>query len=138
MQYDNNGNPIEILVLDEEYDYMTFTYVTTEYTAEVIYDNAPNPYFYTLDAGGIIDVLDGVELNFSMNIQVPEIVQARMLLTVNNPKKITYKDSDGTIVYEITADYVYDADNYPTSATVTSESFEDNEITVYSAVYQYR
>ncbi len=138
VEYDNNGNPVKIRFFEEEYDYMTDTYDIVEYYAEVFYDNAPNPFFYTLDAAGIIDVLDDVELNFSMDIQSPEIVQARMLLPVNNISKIVYKDTDQIPLYEMDADYVYDEDNYPSTATITGTDLTDGETNVYTAAFVYR
>ena len=138
VEYDNNGNPVNIRFFEEEYDYMTDTYDILEYYAEVSYDDAPNPFFYTLEAAGIIDVLDDVELNFSMDIQSPEIVQARMLLPVNNISSIVYKDADQTPLFEINADYVYDTDNYPSTATVTGTDLQENETSVFTATFVYR
>jgi hypothetical protein len=84
IEYDDNGNPRKIEFYEEEYDSNSNSNITKVYTAEVSYDDTHNPYFYTLEAGGIIEVLDGVQLNFSMNPQIPEIVQARLLFPLNN------------------------------------------------------
>lgn len=132
-EYDNNGNPIRISfpVEDIELGELTFT-------AEVFYDQAPNPYFYTLKAAGIIDVLDDVSLNFSINPLVTEIVQARMLFPLNNINRIVYKDNDSVVLYEILVDYVYNDVNHPISATVTVTSLADNEITIYILTYTYK
>jgi len=138
VEYDNNGNPIEILFFEEEYDWDTDSYIIYEYTAEVAYDSQPNPYFNTLDAAGIIDVLDNIQLNFSMDVTAPELVQARMLLPVNNVSGIIYKDEEGNEVFRIDANYVYDADNYPTSALVTSTDVESNEVSIYNGTYTYK
>ena len=137
IQYDDNGNPKEIEFYEEEYDYNTDSYFTKIYTAEISYDNTHNPYFYTLEAGGIIEVLDDVQLNFSMNPQIPEIVQARLLFPVNNPSQLIYKNEEGEIIYTINVNYSYDNENYPTSATVTAVSIQDSEQSTYSAIYQY-
>lgn len=137
IQYDDNGNPKEIEFYEEEYDYNTDSYFTKIYTAEISYDNTHNPYFYTLEAGGIIEVLDDVHLNFSMNPQIPEIVQARLLFPVNNPSQLIYKNEEGEIIYTINVNYSYDNENYPTSATVTAVSIQDSEQSTYSAIYQY-
>lgn len=134
---DNNGNPIEVVFFEEEYDFDTNTYYTVEYTAEISYANKPNPYFYTLEAAGAIEVLDGVQLNFSLNPQVPEIVQARMLFPVNNIEQIIYRDYNNVVKYEILADYVYNDDDHPTSATITGTSFPENETSVYTIEYTY-
>ncbi|WP_158974422.1 hypothetical protein [Cellulophaga sp. L1A9] len=120
LEYDANGNPKIIEFFEEEYDWETDSYLSYVYTAEVTYDEAQNPFFYTLEAGGIIDVLDGVQLNFSMNPQATEIIKARMLFPVNNLSKIVYKNEEGEIEYTMTANYVYDADNYATSGVISS------------------
>ncbi|REG86029.1 hypothetical protein [Winogradskyella sediminis] len=137
IQYDDNGNPKEIEFYEEEYDYNTDSYYTKIYTAEISYDNTHNPYFYTLEAGGIIEVLDDVQLNFSLNPQIPEIVQARLLFPVNNPSQLIYKNEEGEIIHTINVNYSYDNENYPTSATVTAVSVQDSEQSTYSAIYQY-
>lgn len=135
--YDDNGNPQTIEFYEEEYDYDVEDYVMKTYTAEITYDDAHNPYFYTLKAGGIIDVLDDVQLNFSMNPQAPEIVQARLLFPMNNPSQLVYKNEEGEIIYTINANYVYDNENYPTSVTVTAVAVQDSEQSTYTAVYEY-
>jgi hypothetical protein len=142
--YDVNGNPINVTFYEYAYDWQTDTEEQLPYTAEISYDSKPNPYFYTLDAAGLIDVMDQVELNFSMNVSSPEIVQARALFPVNNVTGIVYKDENGVVVFEMEIDYVYSADNYPTSATVTSTSYDEyegnveTEVNIYSATYTYR
>lgn len=137
IQYDDNGNPEKIEFYEEEYDFNSNSYFTKIYTVEISYDNTHNPYFYTLEAGGIIEVLDDVQLNFSMNPQIPEIVQARLLFPVNNPSQLIYKNEEGEIIYTINVNYSYDNENYPTSATVTAVSIQDSEQSTYSAIYQY-
>jgi len=136
-QYDSNGNPFRVTLLDEEYDFNNNTYTTVEYTAEITYDNTPNPYFYTLDAAGIIDALDNIELNFSSDVQNPMLVQARMLLPNNNPSMVTLRNPDGNIIATVDFEYVYDADNYPTSASVTAIDVVENETSIYTATYTY-
>ena len=137
-EYDNNGNPIEISFLEEVYDFNTDTYSTVEYTAEISYDTEPNPYFYTLQAAGIIEVLDNVELNFSLNQQTPEIVQARALFPLNNIKRIIYKDENNVVILEIVADYVYNDVDHPITATVTATSPSDKEINIFTLAYTYK
>ncbi|QFZ55042.1 hypothetical protein FEZ18_09675 [Oceanihabitans sp. IOP_32] len=142
LNYDDNGNPKTIEFYEEwyEYNYITgnYEYFKEIYTANISYDDAPNPYFFTLQAGGIIDVLDGIELNFSLNPQVPEIVQAKMLFPSNNPSQIVYKNENGETIYTINANYSYDSDNYPTSGTITAVSSGiTTEQSTYSVVYEY-
>jgi len=137
LQYDSNMNPVSIRFLEEEFDFFNNTMSVVEYYAEIEYDATPNPFFYTLEAAGIIDVLDNVDLNFSMDVQAPEIVQARLLLPTNNIKKITYKDEDLTPIYQIVANYVYDAQNYPSTGTVTSTDLGDDSVSVYTTTFTY-
>lgn len=141
VEYDNNNNPKKIEFFEEDYIYdpdsNSYIYITLVYTAEISYDSNHNPYFHTLQSGGVIDVLDNVELNFSMVPQVPEIVQARSLFPVKNPSQIIYKNEEGEIMYTINANYSYDNENYPTSATIVSVDIESNEQNTYSAVFQY-
>lgn len=138
LEYDNNGNPIKVMFFEEEYDENTNTYSQVEYTAEFYYDDEPNPYFYTLDAAGVIDVLDDVQLNFSINPQSPDLVQARMLFPLNNINRIVYKDEFSAVLFEILADYVYNDDNHPSTATVTGTDAVNNETSVYTVAYTYK
>ena len=135
--YDDNGNPTKIEFYEEEYYIDSDSYVTKIYTADVSYDDTHNPYFYTLEAAGIIEVLDGVRLNFGIQPQVPEILKARMFFPVNNPCQIIYKNEEGDVVYTINANYVYDNDNYPTSAKITKVSIEHSEQHTYSTIFEY-
>ncbi len=137
LQYDSKGNPIKILFKEERYNGNTGNYEIFDYTADISYDSEHNPYFYTLQAGGLIDVMDNVRFNFSPNPQSQEIVIARTLLPVNNPSKLVYKNESGEIVSQITVDYSYDNDNYPSSATVTVVSFESNNTSTYNTIFTY-
>ncbi len=137
LEYDSKGNPIKLLVTEEIYNYNTGTYDVFDYTALISYDNKPNLFYYTLDSAGLIDVMDGVKLNFSANAQSPEIVMARALLPVNNPTDIVYKNQNGETVSTVAIDYVYDDDNYPSSATTTAVSIEDNDTSVYNTTITY-
>tara|TARA_R110000751_G_scaffold20652_6_gene60242 strand:+ start:1553 stop:2377 length:825 start_codon:yes stop_codon:yes gene_type:complete len=134
-QYDSNLNPTKLVFFQEIYENNTARKV--EYTAEITYDDAPNPYFFTLKSAGIIDVLDGIQLNFSMTPQASEIIKARKLLFKNNPSKVLYRDHNNQPLVEIDVDYVYDADNYPVSATVKAVNFDENEESFYTATFNY-
>ncbi len=138
LQYDNNGNPINIAFIEEVYDSNSNSYITVQYTAEIFYDDEPNPYFYTLQAAGVIEVLDGVELNFSLNPTNPEIVQARALFPLNNINRIIYKDENSVVLFEILVDYVYNSVDHPITATVTATDVVENIISVYTLAYTYR
>ncbi len=137
VSYDGNGNPEVIEFFEEEYDQGFGDYITKVYTAQLDYDDAPNPFYYTMEAGGLIEVLDNVRLNFSLTPQAPEIVKARLLFPLNNLSQIVYKNEEGEIVYTVNADFDYDEDNYATSATITAVSVMDSNQGIYSLVYTY-
>lgn len=134
--YDNNGNPARILFFVSEYNFATGLSEVYQYTLEISYDDKPNPFYYTLESAGIIDVLDGVEFNFSMAPQAPELVRAKALFPNNNPSQLVYRNEAGEIVHAINFDYAYDGD-YPTSGTAVAVSpLEDSTGTV-SITFQY-
>lgn len=140
INYNSAGNPVNIRFYETEYDWYTNSEVTTEYRAEILYDNMPNPYFYTLQAAGAIEVMDNVEFNFSADMSAPEIVQASMLFPSKNIRKIIYTDVDGNLIADVTLDFVYNADNYPSSGSVTATEYdtEDGNITsIYALNYTY-
>lgn len=137
LNYDDNGNPKKIQFPQYEYDSSVNDDVLKNYTAEVTYDDAHNPYYSTLKSAGIISILDKVKFNFNPNPQSEDIVIARTLFPNNNPSQVTYKDEEGYIVFSTTINYVYDEDNYPTSATITYVSLEDNDSGSVSAIYTY-
>jgi hypothetical protein len=143
-EYDNNGNPKNITFFELEYDYMNDVEIEVQYTAEITYDSNPNPYFYTLDAAGVISVLDNVTFHLTMNASSNQAVQARSLLPLNNITRIVYKDEEGEVVYNISADYVYNNVNYPVSGTVTGTSYDEyegeieTETGIFSVTYTYR
>lgn len=137
LEYDGNGNPKIIEFYEEEYNFSTGMFEDKTYTAEVSYDTSHNPYFYTLQAGGIIEVLDEVQLNFGAMPTAPEIVQARLLFPANNPSQLIYKNENGETVHTINANYVYDSENYPTSATVSSIDVLNGAQSTYAATFSY-
>ncbi|WGH74995.1 hypothetical protein P8625_13070 [Tenacibaculum tangerinum] len=113
VEYDSNKNPSKVSFEEVVYDWDTDSYITEVYTAEMFYDNKPNLYFSTLEAAGIIDVLDGVDISFGVNPQASEIIKARKLLPLNNLIKVIYKNTDNAIIGTLTIDYTYDEDGYP-------------------------
>ncbi len=133
LEYDSKGNPVKVRLFERD----DFTNdITDEFIGELTYDNKPNPFFYTMEAAGIIKVLDQVELNFSMVPQASEIVKAKMLLPVNNLSKMVVKTTGGAVMSTIKSDYVYDNDGYPTSATFTQTT--DGETYISTATYTYK
>lgn len=130
--YDNVGNPVMLRAFDRYYDGS----ISEEYRVEINYDDKPNPFFYTLEAAGIIKVLDNVNLNFSMTPQAEQLVKAKLLLPLNNPQKVIVRSLDGTVKSEVTTSYVYGKDKYPTSATFTEVN--ENGSHVSTAVYSYK
>lgn len=137
IERDYSGNPTLLEFYEEEYDSDEGGYVPVVYTAEIGYDSQPNPYYYTLRAGGLIEVMDNVKLNMNLGAQVPEVVQARLLFPVNNISQVVYRDGDGEIQYTMNANYVYGQDGYPTAATFTSVSPRYNETASYLVKFTY-
>ena len=117
LEYDAKRNPTNIRLFNED-----INGVKQEFSANVTYDTAPNYFFHTLKAAGIIDVLDKVQLNLNMQSMPKQIVQARVLLPVNNPTKVVIKNLRGATLSTTLISYVYNSFNYPTSAiAVTTE-----------------
>ncbi|MEP3382682.1 MAG: hypothetical protein ABJO28_18995, partial [Maribacter dokdonensis] len=115
-EYDENGNPSVIKFIEYDYDYMTGEEEVVYYTAEISYDDKPNPFYKTAEAAGLIDVMDQIRLNFAAAPHSEEIVRAKALFPNNNPSQVLYKNEEGEIEYTINMSYTYDGD-YPTTAT---------------------
>lgn len=136
VDYDANKNPIKIIFNHEVYDYTNGTTMVKEYTAHLSYDDAPNPYFYTLEAAGLIEVMDRVSFNFSANPNAAEIVKVRALFPVNNLNRIEYKDEQGETEFTLNIAYEYDSDKYPIKGEGTGIN-KDGDIEVGIVKYQY-
>jgi len=138
VEYDDNNNPKKIEFLIEECidDYWCDEYEVKIYTAELSYDDAHNPFYHTFSAGGIIDVLDNVELNFGSS-QSPEIVKVKDLFPMNNLSQIIYKNEEGEPLVSLNINFSYDDENYPTSATITAVDIEESEQSVSSVIFTY-
>ncbi|MGJ8715265.1 MAG: hypothetical protein ACSHXG_09200 [Maribacter stanieri] len=135
-EYDENGNPSVLQFIEYDYDYMTGEEEVVYYTAEISYDNKPNPFYKTAEAAGMIDVLDQIKLNFAVAPQAEEIVRAKALFPNNNPSQIVYKNAEGEIEYTINLSYTYDGD-YPTAATVSSVSADGGDNVTYLTTFTY-
>ena len=129
LQYDANGNPtiLELYDLDDNGNQVT-------HIANLSYDNIPFTFYYTLDAAGIIAVLNDVRLQFYMPT---EIVMAKKLLPVFNPINAVIKNSLNQEIGSIAVNYTYDSDNYPTNATVISID-QDGYASSATVLYQYK
>ncbi|TLP79137.1 hypothetical protein [Maribacter sp. ACAM166] len=135
-EYDNNGNPSVLKFLEYDYNRTTRDYEVVYYTAEISYDNKPNPFYKTAEAAGLISVMDKIRLNFAAALQPEEIVKAKVLFPNNNLSQITYKNEDGEVEHSINLAYTYDGD-YPTSATVTSISAVGGNTYSYNTTFSY-
>lgn len=137
VDYDSRNNPSKIIVRQEEYNYVTNTTEMIELVAELVYDESPNLFFGTLEAAGIIDVLDGVKLDLSTAAQSAEVIKARKLLPLNNITKITYK-KEGKIVGALDISYNYDSDNYPVKGigVVSGDNGTNNGTVAVSFSYE--
>ncbi|VXB47547.1 hypothetical protein [Maribacter litoralis] len=135
-EYDDNGNPSVIKFIEYDYDYMTGEEEVVYYTAEISYDDKPNPFYKTAEAAGLIDVMDQIRLNFAPAPQAEEIVRAKALFPNNNPSQVLYKNEEGEIEYTINMSYTYDGD-YPTTATVSTVSEYSDENETYVTTFTY-
>ncbi|WP_417799440.1 hypothetical protein [Tenacibaculum sp.] len=135
LEYDSNKNPSKVLFQVEVYDWETEMNVIESYTAEMFYDNKPNMYFSTLEAAGVIEILDGVDVSFGVNPQASEIIKARKLLALNNVTKVIYKDADDNVVGTLTVEYTYDSDGYP--LTGKGLAVGSKESIAINATYSY-
>lgn len=131
LAYDANGNPTDIKLFQEN----EFGDIE-QFSAKVTYGTAPNAFFYTLKAAGVIDVLDNVELNLNMQGTPQEIVDARVMLPVNNPTKVVIKDGQGIVVSTTLTSYVYNSFNYPTSAIVVTTEDGDTDTANFTFTYK--
>ncbi|WP_299712118.1 hypothetical protein [uncultured Tenacibaculum sp.] len=136
VSYDDNRNPSKITFQDQVYNYSTNQYETVSLTAEISYDDAPNMYFSTLEAAGVIDILDRVQLDFSMNAQASEIIKASQLLPMNNPIQFVYKNENGEIQATIDISYTYDQDNYPINAIAVLNAGSSSETAAVNFSYE--
>ncbi|MBC2840114.1 hypothetical protein [Robiginitalea sp. SC105] len=135
-EYDNNGNPRLLSFLETYYDYNLGTDVQEQYTLEISYDNKPNPFYFTLESAGLIDVLDRIQLDFGIPPQPQELIRARLLFPLNNPSQLVYKNEAGEIVFTVNVDYNYDGD-YPVSASVIALSPQEGGSRSISITFQY-
>lgn len=132
LEYDSHANPIRVQIFKRDYDGSIYQ----EFVGEITYDEKPNPFFYTLEAAGIIDVLDDVNLNFSLVPQSEELIKAKMLLPVHNAKSVIIKTLSGELKRTVTANYVYDGEGYPTTGNFIDTT--DRGTYTYTATYTYR
>lgn len=133
LDYDNNGNPVKLRLFERDPETND---IIEEFEGIITYDNKPNPFWYTLQAAGIIDVLENIELNFSSVPQSEELIMAKQLLFVNNPKKFVLKHLNGNIAAQVDATYSYGSDGYATSGIFESSN-EDGESATTTVNYNY-
>lgn len=131
LEYDANGNPTKLRLFDRADNGM----ITDEYVSEIYYDSQTNPFLHTMEKAGLLNVFDRISLNFSAIPTSSELIAAKMLLPVNNPKRFVVKNLAGQTIENSVANYVYNADGYPTSATFTSTN--EDGVSVASAIYTY-
>ncbi|PTN04254.1 RHS repeat domain-containing protein [Mangrovibacterium marinum] len=129
-EYDDNGNPSKLEIFESS-DYNDEEEMLI---AELSYAAKPNPFYYTLKAGGIIDVLNDVELDFGSTS--PSIVKAYKLLPYNNIESIIIKDMNGLVQAEVHFDTTYDQDGYATSTTVQYLDGDDTDTSYITYSYQ--
>ncbi|WP_159022505.1 hypothetical protein [Formosa sp. L2A11] len=59
------------------------------------------------------------------------------MFPLNNPSQVIYRNQENEIVLTLNANYVYDDDNYPKSATLTSVDSRYDESTSLTLIYSY-
>ena len=127
LEYDDKGNPVKIEVYEDGNG-------SNILIGDIIYDPNPNPFYYTLQAAGIIDILDRVDLTFGYSN--PSIINAKLLLPYNNIKSMIFKNTSGITQYEVQINYNYGDDKYPISANViTLSQYETSTCTL---IYNYK
>jgi YD repeat-containing protein len=127
LEKDSNNNPIKILVYKNGYG-------SEILTVEIIYDDKPNPFFYTIKSSSMLDVLDKTYFNFGY--QSPEIVKAKDLLPNNIFTGMIFKDSNGITTQEVQINYSYDDDDYPIQGDIYT--YENGEAYNYYINYYYK
>lgn len=132
LQNDSRGNPTVIELY--EYDYWGDRITHTAYLS---YDDKPFTFYYTLEAAGIIKVLNDTRLNFNHPTATPDILMAKLLLPVNNPIGVIIKNEDNEEIGSVNVTYVYGEDKYPNSASVIAID-ESGYVDNYSLTYEYK
>jgi hypothetical protein len=127
--YDDNGNPEKVEVYEEDYyegEYILYGTIT--------YDPNPNPLYYTMKAGGIIDVLD--RINFDIGTPTsPTLVKAKKMLPFNNFKSMIFRNVDGEIETDIQFKTYYDDDGYAELVTITSLNEDGTSVSTIQYFY---
>lgn len=124
LKYDDKGNPIEIELLDGN----------DVFIANISFEDKPNPYFYTIKAAGLIDILDDIYLDFGYVPQ--ELQKARKLLPYNYFSSIIIKDVKGHTNSEIQFDNTYDDDGYLTKSNILVLSDDNTSSTYFRYFYK--
>ena len=126
------------MIIDEAYNRATGTFNDQPNgTAIITYDNAPNPYFYTLDAAGLIDAMNLIDVSFSLNALPEELVKFRNLFPNNNPSRIVGINEEGDTTAVVDISYNYDEDNYPTSSNTVVNDIKHDETQTFVTTYTY-
>lgn len=128
LEYDDKENPIKIELLKNDFG---FGYNNKVCIAHISYDDKPNPRFYTLEAAGIINLLNTIDLDFGYTPK--ELIKARELIPYNSMNTIIIKNLDGQTESEIHFENTYDEDDYLTRSNVLVIS--ENE--TFSTYFRY-
>lgn len=125
LKYDDKRNPTKIELLEDNNDV---------YIANISYDDKPNPYFYTIKAAGLIDILDDIYLDFGYVPQ--ELQKARELIPYNYFSSIIIKNVQGQTIAEVQFDNTYDDDDYLTISNVLVLSDDETSSTYFRYFYK--
>lgn len=133
LRYDSNGNPEEVELLKGSFDYH-FSGIEEYSIAYISYDPIPNPFYYTLKAGGIIDVLDNIYLNFGYGPK--ELILAKDILPFNFPNQILVKNIHGATEFQYHFDNTIDEDDYLIRSDVLFISKNDATSSILKFMYE--
>jgi YD repeat-containing protein len=136
LKYDDKGNPEEVELLRGSLDipYSPFGGIDEHSIAYISYDPIPNPFYYSLKAGGIIDVLNNIYLDFGYGPK--ELIIAKKMLLFNFPNLIMVKKISGSTEAEIHFENTVDDDDYLTRSEVFFASKYNSETTVLRFAYK--
>lgn len=126
LEYDKRNNPIKLMVYYDDIRWVKNGKYYEEIKeikqgiVTIQYDDKPFFMFHTLRSAGIIDALDGVNLNFSAPTQAPQLMLAKELLPTNNATLFIFKNEEGVEIVKTDIKYVLDKENYPISASIVN------------------
>ncbi len=131
LEYDDKGNPSVVELQKKNF---RIGRVNKVVIAHISYDSNPSPYYYTIKAAGLIDLMDKVNLDFGAT--PVELIKAKKLIPFNNFSLIIIKNLDGTTDSEVHFNNTYDDDKYLILSNVSILSERDTETNIFRYYYK--